>query len=117
MGSIPARDSFLHDELCIRQIAASWRKDNPQAKGRTECTAIILIVPELRLNLPANAAEAERYKAGDRSAASFAANKKILSIAIPENQKNFQYFSDSVLALTGGEVEWKLKTIPLGCRR
>ncbi len=116
-ATLAARDSFLHDELRIRQIAASWRKDNPQAKGRTERTAIMLIVPETRLNLPANAAEAERYKAGDTSAASFAANKKILSIAIPENQKNFQYFSDSVLALTGGEVEWKLKTIPLGGSR
>jgi len=28
-GTLAARDSFLHDELRIRQIAASWRKDNP----------------------------------------------------------------------------------------
>jgi hypothetical protein len=116
-ATLAARDSFLHDELRIRQIAAAWRKENPQAKGRSERTAILLIVPETRLNLPANAAEAERFKAGDTSAASFVANKKIVSIAIPENQKNFQYFSDSVLALTGGEVEWKLKTIPLGGSR
>lgn len=116
-ATLATRDGFLHDELRIRQVAATWRKDNPQAKGRTERTAIMLIVPETRLNLPANAAEAERFKAGDSSAASFSANKKILSIAIPENQKNFQYFSDSVLALTGGEVEWKLKTIPLGGSR
>lgn len=116
-ATLAARDSFIHDELRIRQIAAAWRKENPQAKGRSERTAIMLIVPETRLNLPANAAEAERFKAGDTSATSFVANKKIVSIAIPENQKNFQYFSDSVLALTGGEVEWKLKTIPLGGSR
>lgn len=112
-ATLAARDGFLHDELRIRQIAATWRKENPQAKGRTLRTALMLLVPETRLNLPANAAEADRFKAGDAAAASFVANKKILSIAIPENQKNFQYFSDSILALTGGEVEWKLKTIPL----
>lgn len=113
-ATLAQRDGFVHDELRIRQIAASYRKDNPRAQGRTVRTAIMLIVPETRLNLPENADAATRLEAGDASAATLPAGKKILSIAIPESQKNFQYFSDSILALTGGEVEWRLSTQPLG---
>lgn len=113
-ATLAARDGFVHDELRIRQIAAAYRKDNPRAQGRTIRTAIMLIVPETRLNLPENADAAKRFEAGDAGAATLPAGKKILSIAIPENQKSFQYFSDSILALTGGEVEWRLTTQPLG---
>lgn len=113
-ATLAARDGFVHDELRIRQIAATYRKDNPRAQGRTVRTAIMLIVPETRLNMPENAEAAKRFEAGDATAATFPAGKKILSIAIPENQKNFLYFSDSILALTGGEVEWRLSTQPLG---
>lgn len=112
-ATLAARDGFVHDELRIRQIAASYRQENPRAQGKTIRSAVMLIVPETRLNMPENAEAARRFEGGDASAATMPIGKKILSIAIPENQKNFMYFSDSILALTGGEIEWKLTTIPL----